>query len=82
MGLEKSGKNIWFCDSWLYFVEYHSICYGCLLVFKYEGNSIFHVHLFHKTTIEIQYPSSKNYKMENHVDIIDLDNSHDTDTIV
>ena len=31
--LEKADKNIWFCDGWKDFVEYHSICYGYLLVF-------------------------------------------------
>ena len=42
----------------------------------------FHVHLFHKTTTEIQYPSSKNCELENQVDVIDLDDSHDTDSTV
>ena len=36
------------------------------LVFIYEGNSSFHVHIFDKPTIEIQYPPNKNCKLEDH----------------
>ena len=43
VGLKKSDNNIWFCNGWQDFVEYHSICYGYFLVFKYEGISSFHV---------------------------------------
>jgi hypothetical protein len=42
--LEKADKNIWFCDGWEDFVDYHSIQYVHFLVFKYQGNSNFHVH--------------------------------------
>ena len=66
VGLKKSDNNIWFCNGWQDFVEYHSICYGYFLVFRYEGNSSFHVHIFDKTTIEIQYPPNKNCKLEDH----------------
>ena len=69
VGLEKYGKNIWFCNGWPDFVEYYSICYEYFLVFRYEGNSNFHVHIFDKTAIEIQYPSSKNCRQEDQVDI-------------
>ncbi|KAK7833773.1 b3 domain-containing transcription factor vrn1 [Quercus suber] len=51
--LKKSDNNIWFCNGWQDFVEYHSICYGYILVFKYEGNSSFHVLIFDKTATEI-----------------------------
>ena len=74
VGLKKAYNNIWFCNSWQDFVEYHSICYGYFLVFIYEGNSSFHVLIFDKTTTEIQYPPNKNYKLEDYqVEIIDLD---------
>ena len=74
MGLKKTDNNIWFCNGWQGFVEYHSICYGYFLIFKYEGNSSFHVLIFDKTTIEIQYPPIKNCKLEDHlVEIIDFD---------
>ena len=56
VGLKKADNNIWFCNGWQNFVEYHSICYGYFLVFIYEGNSSFHVLILDKTTTKIQYP--------------------------
>lgn len=71
VGLEKADEKIWFNDCWQEFMEYHSISSGQLLVFEYEENSNFHVLIFDPTAIEIQYPSSKNYKFENQVKIIE-----------
>ena len=76
MELEKVNKNVWFCDSWKDFVEYHSICYGYLLVFKYQGNSNFNVLVFDKTTTEIQYPLSMNCKLEGQADIMELEDAN------
>ena len=74
VGLMKADNNIWFCNGWQDLFEYHSICYRYFLVFKYEGNSSFHVFIFDKTAIGIQYPPNKNSKLEDHqVEIIDLD---------
>ena len=74
VGLKKAYNNIWFCNGCHDFVEYHSICCSYFLVFRYEGNSSFHVLIFDKTATEIQYPPSKNCKSEDHqVEIIDLD---------
>jgi hypothetical protein len=73
VGLEKGNKEIWFHDGWQEFMEYHSIHYGYFLVFRYEGNSKFHVLVFDNTATEIQYPWSKDYELEDPVDIIDLD---------
>ena len=64
--LKKANNNISFCNGWQNFVEYHSICYSYFLVFRYEGNSSFHVLIFDKTTSEIQYLLSKNCKLEDH----------------
>ncbi|KAK7837513.1 hypothetical protein CFP56_021178 [Quercus suber] len=45
---------------------------------RYEGNSSFRVLIFDKTITGIQYPPSKNCKLEDHhVEIIDL-NEDDT----
>ena len=76
VGLEKSDMNILFCDGWRDLVEYYSICYWYFLVFRYEGNSNFYVHIFDKTATEIQYPPSKYSKLEDQVDIIDLDDTN------
>uniref|UniRef100_A0A2N9HI64 TF-B3 domain-containing protein n=2 Tax=Fagus sylvatica TaxID=28930 RepID=A0A2N9HI64_FAGSY len=58
VGLEKANNNIWVRDGWQDFVGYHSINYGYFLVFKYKGNSKFHVLVFDMTATEIKYPSN------------------------
>ncbi|XP_059428682.1 B3 domain-containing transcription factor VRN1-like [Corylus avellana] len=81
VGLEKHNMEIWFDDGWQDFMEYHSIHYGYFLVFRYEGNSKFHVLVFDNTATEIQYSWNKDFELEDAVDIIDLDDatksSHD-----
>ena len=64
MRLEKANNNIWFCGGWRDFVEYHSINYGYFLLFKYKGNSKFHVLVFDMTTTEIKYPSNGDKKRQ------------------
>ena len=76
MGLEKANKNIWFYDGWKDFVEYHSICYGYLLVFKYQGNSNFNVLVIDKTATKIQYPLNMNCKLEDQADIMALEDAN------
>ena len=74
VGLKKVDNKIWFCNGWQDFVEYHSIYYVYFVVFRCEGKSSFHVLIFDKTTIEIQYPLNNNCKLEDHqIEIIDLD---------
>ena len=75
VGLKKENREIWFDDSWHEFMEYHSIHYGYFLVFRYEGNSKFHVLVFDNTATEIWYPLSKDCDLEYPVDIIDLDDA-------
>ncbi|KAL5074221.1 hypothetical protein RYX36_013205 [Vicia faba] len=59
LNLVKSEGKIWFDKGWNEFVEYHSLSHGHLLVFKYEQISHFKVHIFDKTTLEINYPFKK-----------------------
>ncbi|KAK2665189.1 hypothetical protein Ddye_003763 [Dipteronia dyeriana] len=56
VGLTKRGNKIWFQDGWHDFVEYHSICAGYFVFFRYEKNSNFHVLIFDITACEILYP--------------------------
>ncbi|XP_041015198.1 B3 domain-containing protein At1g49475-like [Juglans microcarpa x Juglans regia] len=81
VGLERATheKEIWFHKGWHDFVEYHSIDSGHFLVFRYEGNSNFHVLVFDKTSTEIQY-SSKNLDDDHTIMVSDDDvekSSHD-----
>ncbi|XP_042985789.1 B3 domain-containing transcription factor VRN1-like isoform X1 [Carya illinoinensis] len=70
VGLEKAEKKIWFHEGWHDFVEHHFIDNGYFLVFRYEGNSTFHLLVFDKTATEIQYPSRK---ADDEMDIMVLD---------
>ncbi|KAF8019540.1 hypothetical protein BT93_G0279 [Corymbia citriodora subsp. variegata] len=57
--LEKSDDDVvWLWKGWRKFTEHYSICHGHLLVFKYEGDSVFRVIIFDKSASEIDYPSS------------------------
>ncbi|XP_059447097.1 B3 domain-containing transcription factor VRN1-like isoform X2 [Corylus avellana] len=58
VGLKKVENGVWFQDGWQEFVECYSIRVGYLLVFRYEGNSGFFVHIFNLTNSEINYHSN------------------------
>ncbi|KAF7810929.1 B3 domain-containing transcription factor VRN1-like isoform X2 [Senna tora] len=55
VGLKKADNKIWFHDGWQDFAQRYSIGVGYFLVFRYEGNSLFNVHIFHLATSEINY---------------------------
>lgn len=59
VGLTKDEGKVWFHHGWHDFVEYHSICVGYFVVFKYAKNSNFRVLIFDTTACEIPYPSRK-----------------------
>ncbi|XP_039161188.1 B3 domain-containing protein At3g17010-like [Eucalyptus grandis] len=57
--LEKSDDAmVWLWKGWRKFMEHYSIGHGHLLVFRNEGDSVFHVIIFDKSASEIDYPSS------------------------
>ncbi|CAJ1932821.1 unnamed protein product [Sphenostylis stenocarpa] len=62
IGLKKADSRIWFVDGWQDFIQRYSITVGYFLVFMYEGNSSFIVHIFNLSTSEINYQSA----MRNH----------------
>ncbi|KAL3726816.1 hypothetical protein ACJRO7_031679 [Eucalyptus globulus] len=47
--LRKHGSRLWFHDGWQRFLEHHSIHSGHFLIFKYEGDSTFHVYIYNLT---------------------------------
>ncbi|TYG75327.1 hypothetical protein ES288_D03G021300v1 [Gossypium darwinii] len=66
--LTKCGGKIWFENGWLEFSNLYSLELGHLLVFRYDGNSNFHVIIFDRTASEIQYPyTSNNQKQSNEI---------------
>ncbi|XP_062075880.1 B3 domain-containing protein REM6-like [Humulus lupulus] len=70
VGLTESDGKVWIEKGWKFFAEDCSLSQGNLLVFRYEGNSQFHVIIFDKTTVEIDYPSNPNH-FEKRVDTED-----------
>ncbi|XP_021287250.1 B3 domain-containing transcription factor VRN1-like isoform X3 [Herrania umbratica] len=56
--LMKDRRRMWFDSGWNVFLEYYSICVGYFLVFRYEGNSHFNVHVYNLAASEINYLSN------------------------
>ncbi|XP_012465039.1 B3 domain-containing transcription factor VRN1 isoform X2 [Gossypium raimondii] len=56
--LRKENKRVWLDCGWTVFVEYYSICSGYFLVFRYDGNSHFNVHIYNLNASEINYQSN------------------------
>lgn len=65
--LTRCDGEIWLQKGWREFLEYYSVKPGHFLVFRYEGNSRFHVLIFDVSATEIDYPthSSSQVKEEN-----------------
>lgn len=53
--LAQHAGGVWFQNGWSEFASSHGVAVGHLLVFKYEGNSQFHVLIFDATATEIDY---------------------------
>ncbi|KAF4394723.1 hypothetical protein F8388_015629 [Cannabis sativa] len=66
--LEKVDNKIWFKHGWQEFVNFYSISYGNLLIFRYGGESKFHVCILNNTFTEIDYPIPLNDLSSNFVD--------------
>ncbi|KAJ0077253.1 hypothetical protein Patl1_36240 [Pistacia atlantica] len=62
--LRKDNHKLWFDNGWYKFIEDCSIHVGYLLVFKYQRNSNFNVHIFDLATSEIKYPSDTCSRLE------------------
>ncbi|KAG6729400.1 hypothetical protein I3842_01G027500 [Carya illinoinensis] len=55
--LTRCDGEIWLQKGWQEFLEYYSVKPGHFLVFRYEGNSRFHVLIFDMSATEIDYPT-------------------------
>lgn len=53
----KLDGDIWFQDGWKDFATYYSLDHGHVMVFEYKDTSHFGVHIFDKSSLEIEYPS-------------------------
>ncbi|CAJ2674199.1 unnamed protein product [Trifolium pratense] len=54
-----SDYDVWFCNGWREFANYLSLSDLQILVFQYQGNSLFSVIGFGKCGLEIKYPLSE-----------------------
>ncbi|XP_061376314.1 B3 domain-containing transcription factor VRN1-like [Gastrolobium bilobum] len=66
VGLKKVDNRFCFLDGWQEFIQRYSVGVGYLLVFMYEGNSSFIVHIFNLSTSEINYQTSMRSRNEGH----------------
>ncbi|KAJ4827430.1 hypothetical protein Tsubulata_011083 [Turnera subulata] len=58
IGLVRTDDKFWFHDGWQQFVERYSIRVGYFVIFRYEGNGIFNVHIFNLSASEINYQAN------------------------
>ncbi|XP_048139410.1 B3 domain-containing transcription factor VRN1-like isoform X4 [Rhodamnia argentea] len=56
MKLRRQKDDFWLQDGWSDFVKHYSIEDGYFLVFRYEGNCVFHVVVCDTSASEITYP--------------------------
>ncbi|KAL9272559.1 B3 domain-containing transcription factor VRN1-like protein [Drosera capensis] len=54
--LSKRNGGAWFEEGWKEFVSFYSIVLGHFILFRYDGNSRFHVVIFDMSACEIEYP--------------------------
>ncbi|KAI3984617.1 hypothetical protein MKX01_003980 [Papaver californicum] len=57
IGLRNAEGVILFENGWPEFMEFYSICVGHVILFRYDGNSKFQLHIFGMDATEIDYPS-------------------------
>ncbi|KAM7259419.1 hypothetical protein ACFE04_015160 [Oxalis oulophora] len=54
--LTNHNGDLWLEDGWKEFADHYSLGFGHLVIFKYEGNSLFKVVIFEQNASEISYP--------------------------
>ncbi|KAF2318704.1 hypothetical protein GH714_010208 [Hevea brasiliensis] len=50
------GHEVWLGNGWRELAGYYFLAFGHLILFKHQGDSIFHVFIFDKSATEIKYP--------------------------
>ncbi|XP_057432185.1 B3 domain-containing transcription factor VRN1-like [Lotus japonicus] len=66
----KHDSYFWFQKGWKEFVKYYSLDHEHLVLFEFKDASHFRVHIFDKSTLEIEYPSNENQGEEHNPDQI------------
>lgn len=60
--------EVWLRKGWPELADHLSIESGYLLVFRYEGNSHFHVIIFDTSAVEIDYPTNATHFDKSYID--------------
>ncbi|XP_021642138.2 B3 domain-containing transcription factor VRN1-like [Hevea brasiliensis] len=50
------GHEVWLGNGWRELAGYYFLAFGHLILFKHQGDSIFHLFIFDKSATEIKYP--------------------------
>ncbi|OVA02262.1 B3 DNA binding domain [Macleaya cordata] len=80
--LRKAKGEIWFEKGWQEFMDYYSIGIGHFLIFRYDGNSHFHVIIFDMSACEIEYPChTKDLEESNHERICQTPATEESDSV-
>ncbi|KAJ1427652.1 DNA-binding barrel domain superfamily [Sesbania bispinosa] len=66
----KHDGDIWLQEGWEEFATHYSLDYGHMVLFEYKDTSNFGVHIFDKTTLEIQYPFHATQDEQDNIDQI------------
>ncbi|MCL7042917.1 hypothetical protein MKW94_030797 [Papaver nudicaule] len=68
--MKKAEGVILFEKCWPEFMDFYSICVGHLIVFRYDGNSNFQVHIFGMDATEIDYYPSHMDNAKQEVEVV------------
>ncbi|MCL7052189.1 hypothetical protein MKW94_021466 [Papaver nudicaule] len=70
IGISKGEGELVFEKGWPEFMEFYSVCVGHLILFRYDGNSIFHVNIFDIDSTEIDYYPSHMDNTKHEVELV------------
>ncbi|CAI8605325.1 unnamed protein product [Vicia faba] len=65
--ITKVDEDFWFQKGWKEFATYYSLDHGNMILFQFEEKSHFVVHVFGKSTLEIQYLCRDNQHEQNNI---------------
>ncbi|XP_061336828.1 B3 domain-containing transcription factor VRN1-like isoform X2 [Gastrolobium bilobum] len=71
----KHDGDIWLQKGWKEFATYYSLDHGHLVLFEYKQTCHFEVHIFDKSTLEIDYPLHVSQDVQYNLDQISDDDS-------
>ena len=85
--LTKCNDEVWLQKGWKEFAECYSLKQGHFVVFRYEGNSHFHVLIFDEIATEIDYHSNSSHghedgKFDEKYEVPNMEDNDESDSSV